>query len=151
MTLFAENLEPAEIALLKRATYQDAALLESFFRSFKEVAFCQWQDTKCLQRILTRETTIAYLAKDAKGDVVGAVLGGVLGTRGTINHLAVSPEYRGQGVGQCLVDAATADMKRLNVRRMFLFVDGDNLVGRNFWNSLGFHEPKGEITCEKDL
>lgn len=101
--------------------------------------------------VLLQDTTTAYLAVDASGEVVGAVIGGMLGTRGTINHLAVSPAYRTRGLGQRLVEAASADMKRVGVLRMFLFVDDANLAGKRFWAAQGFCEPRGEITFERDL
>ncbi|MBB3241505.1 ribosomal protein S18 acetylase RimI-like enzyme [Pseudomonas sp. Tn43] len=141
---------PAPV-MLQRATAKDAQRLERFFRQFKEVSFCEWQDTKCLRGVLMQKTTAAFLALDISGEVIGAVLGGMLGSRGTINHLAVSPVYRSQGVGQRLVEAASADMKRVGVLRMFLFVDDANLAGKRFWSAQGFCEPRGETTFERDL
>lgn len=156
--MFAEQLDPmmhiAECAapvMLQRATAKDAQRLERFFRQFEEVSFCEWQDAKCLSGVLVQKTTAAFLALDIRGEVVGAVLGGMLGSRGTINHLAVSPVYRSQGVGQRLVEAASADMKRVGVLRMFLFVDDANLAGKRFWSAQGFCEPRGETTFERDL
>lgn len=141
---------PATV-MLQRATAKDAQRLECFFRQFEEVSFCEWQDAKCLRGVLVQKTTAAFLALDIRGEVVGAVLGGMLGSRGTINHLAVSPVYRSQGVGQRLVEAASADMKRVGVLRMFLFVDDANLAGKRFWSAQGFCEPRGETTFERDL
>ena len=141
---------PAAV-MLQRATAKDAQRLERFFRQFEEVSFCEWQDAKCLRGVLVQKTTAAFLALDIHGEVVGAVLGGMLGSRGTINHLAVSPVYRSQGVGQRLVEAASADMKRVGVLRMFLFVDDANLAGKRFWSAQGFCEPRGETTFERDL
>nr|BFE92268.1 hypothetical protein GCM10020185_28040 [Pseudomonas brassicacearum subsp. brassicacearum] len=115
------------------------------------MSFCEWQDARFLRGVLLQETTTAYLAIDASGEVVGAVIGGMLGTRGTINHLAVSPQHRTKGLGQRLVEAASADMKRVGVLRMFLFVDDANLAGKRFWAAQGFCEPRGEITFERDL
>lgn len=156
--MFAEQLDPmlhiAECpapVMLQRATAKDAQRLECFFRQFEEVSFCEWQDAKCLRGVLVQKTTAAFLALDIHGEVVGAVLGGMLGSRGTINHLAVSPVYRSQGVGQRLVEAASADMKRVGVLRMFLFVDDANLAGKRFWSAQGFCEPRGETTFERDL
>ena len=156
--MFAEQLDPmmhmAECpapVMLQRATAKDAQRLERFFRQFEEVSFCEWQDAKCLRGVLVQKTTAAFLALDIRGEVVGAVLGGMLGSRGTINHLAVSPVYRSQGVGQRLVEAASADMKRVGVLRMFLFVDDANLAGQRFWSAQGFCEPRGERTLERDL
>lgn len=156
--MFAEQFDPrmniAECpapVMLLRATAKDAQRLERFFRQFKEVSFCEWQDAKCLSGVLVQKTTTAFLALDVCGEVVGAVLGGMLGSRGTINHLAVSPSYRSQGVGQRLVEAASADMKRVGVLRMFLFVDDANLAGKRFWSAQGFCEPRGETTFERDL
>lgn len=155
MTLFAEQLEPMEDpvqqVMLRRAMVRDAERMEQFFRGFDEVSFCEWQDARFLRGVILQETTTAYLAIDASGEVVGAVIGGRLGTRGTINHLAVSPGYRTRGLGQRLVEAASADMKRVGVLRMFLFVDDANLAGKRFWAAQGFYEPRGEITFERDL
>lgn len=153
--MFAEQLEPmedpAQHILLRRAMVKDAERLERFFRGFDEVSFCDWQDVRFLRRVLMQDTTTAYLAVEANGEIVGAVMGGMLGTRGTINHLAVSPLHRTQGLGQHLVEAASADMKRVGVLRMFLFVDDANLAGKRFWAAQGFCEPRGELTFERDL
>lgn len=143
--------DSAQQVLLRRAMVRDAERLEQFFRGFDEVSFCEWQDARFLRSILLQDTTTAYLAVDDNGEVVGAVMGGMLGTRGTINHLAVSPLHRTRGLGQRLVEAALADMKRVGVLRMFLFVDDANLVGKRFWAAQGFCEPRGEITFERDL
>lgn len=143
--------DPAQQVLLRRTMVRDAERLERFFRGFDEVSFCEWQDARFLRGVLLQETTTAYLAIDASGEVVGAVIGGMLGTRGTINHLAVSPQHRTKGLGQRLVEAASADMKRVGVLRMFLFVDDANLAGKRFWAAQGFCEPQGEITFERDL
>ncbi|SFW69596.1 MULTISPECIES: GNAT family N-acetyltransferase [Pseudomonas] len=143
--------DPTQQVLLRRAMVRDAERLERFFRGFDEVSFCEWQDARFLRGVLLQDTTTAYLAIDASGEVVGAVIGGMLGTRGTINHLAVSPQHRTKGLGQRLVEAASADMKRVGVLRMFLFVDDANLAGKRFWAAQGFCEPQGEITFERDL
>lgn len=132
--------DPTQQVLLRRAMVRDAERLERFFRGFDEVSFCEWQDARFLRGVLLQETTTAYLAIDASGDVVGAVIGGMLGTRGTINHLAVSMQHRAKGLGQRLVEAASADMKRVGVLRMFLFVDDANLAGKRFWAAQGFCE-----------
>ncbi|OHC25907.1 MAG: GNAT family N-acetyltransferase [Pseudomonadales bacterium RIFCSPLOWO2_02_FULL_63_210] len=125
--------------------------MERFFRSFDEVSFCDWQDARFLQRVLMQDTTTAHLALESNGEIVGAVMGGMLGTRGTINHLAVSALHRTQGLGQHLVEAASADMQRVGVLRMFLFVDDANLAGKRFWTAQGFCELRGELTFERDL
>ncbi|MGN8345274.1 GNAT family N-acetyltransferase [Pseudomonas sp. SMV71] len=143
--------DPTQEVLLRRAMVRDAERMERFLRGFDEVSFCEWQDARFLRGVLLQETTTAYVAVDRSGEVVGAVIGGVLGTRGTINHLAVSPLHRTKGLGQRLVEAASADMKRVGVLRMFLFVDDANLAGKRFWAAQGFCEPRGETTFERDL
>ena len=92
-----DGVECSTPVVLRRATAKDAQRMERFFRQFDEVSFCEWQDAKCLRGVLIQKTTTAYLAFDVAGEIVGAVLGGMLGSRGTINHLAVSPRYRSQG------------------------------------------------------
>lgn len=70
--------------MLQRATARDAQRLECFFRQFEEVSFCEWQDAKCLRGVLVQKTTAAFLALDIRGEVVGAVLGGMLDRKSVV-------------------------------------------------------------------
>ena len=53
-------------------------------------------------RYLRRNPESCFVAED-DGAIVGAVLAGHDGRRGHLNHLAVAPERRRQGLGRALV------------------------------------------------
>jgi len=69
--------------------------------------------------------------------IIGAVLCGNDGRRGYINHLAVSEEHRGQGIGRALVNACLAAMKQEGIRMCSFVTYCDNDEGNAFWDALG--------------
>ncbi|MBD9250914.1 MAG: hypothetical protein EGS01_09810, partial [Cronobacter sakazakii] len=77
--------------VISKATINDACDIVSFLKFFKEVAFCEWQDEEHIRKIVAAENARCYLAKDQNGVLVGAIIGGMLGTRATLNHIAISP------------------------------------------------------------
>jgi ribosomal protein S18 acetylase RimI-like enzyme len=84
--------------------------------------------------------------------LIGSLIGGVLGTRGTINQIAVDAARRGSGIGRSLVDAFEFALRRRGVRRYFLFATRANAATRRFWTQQGFNEmTASEVTYERDL
>ncbi|HVU17389.1 MAG TPA: GNAT family N-acetyltransferase [Candidatus Didemnitutus sp.] len=70
--------------------------------------------------------------------IVGAVLCGHDGRRGLIYHLAVAPRYRGQGIGQLLVQECIDGLRARGIKRALILVDKRNRKGRTFWLRRGF-------------
>ncbi|MHA7116775.1 GNAT family N-acetyltransferase [Pseudomonas promysalinigenes] len=136
---------------IKKATPFHARKIVDFFRRFEETSFCDWQDEGLLQGLLGSEHTYCYMAENQTGTIVGAVTGGLMGTRGTINHMAVAPDYRQSRIGTSLASSILNDFRQHGIRRVFLFVEDDNLKALNFWQKQGFEQTRGEITCEVDL
>jgi ribosomal protein S18 acetylase RimI-like enzyme len=118
--------------------------------STPEVAFCWWEDEALLRREVSRPGGVHLVARAGRR-VVGALIGGSFGVRGTISHLAVAPPFRRTGVGQELVAAAYAAFQSMGIHRLFLFVHVSNAAGVGFWKSLGFSPVSGETTLEYDL
>lgn len=138
-----------------RMTAGDAAEVAAFFARFPEVAFCDWEDEGLLAKVLSREGDASYLARRQdgarRGEVVGAVLAGSIGVRGSVNHIAVDPEFRFDGVGRVLVERALESLRADGIRRVFLFVAETSVAAGPFWNSMGFSPVPGEIALERDL
>ena len=88
-------------------------------------------------------------------EVVGTVIAGWDGWRGTIYRLAVAPAHRRQGIATQLVAAAEASLRARGTRRMHLIV-GMGTVGAHadtaeaFWRSAGYL-PTGQLRMVKDL
>ncbi|NIF29214.1 GNAT family N-acetyltransferase [Pantoea sp. Tr-811] len=136
---------------IKKATPFHARKLVDFFRRFEETSFCDWQDEALLKGLLATEHTYCYVAENPTGTIVGAVAGGLMGTRGTINHMAVAPDYRQSRIGTSLANSILSDFRQHGIRRVFLFVEDNNPNALNFWQKQGFAQTRGEITCEVDL
>lgn len=58
--------------------------------------------------------------------------------RGELEHLFVREEWRRQGVGGALCEAALAWLGGLGVSRVAVEVTRGNAGGRSFWEALGF-------------
>ncbi|ELY5837839.1 GNAT family N-acetyltransferase [Cronobacter sakazakii] len=137
--------------VISKATINDACDIVSFLKFFKEVAFCEWQDEEHIRKIVAAENARCYLAKDQNGVLVGAIIGGMLGTRATLNHIAISPIFRNNKIGTVLTKTILNDFYLSGIKRVFLFIEGKNQVAFKFWRSQGFQPTTGETTCELDL
>jgi ribosomal protein S18 acetylase RimI-like enzyme len=140
------------MSCVRRARAQDTATMASFLGRFPEVAMLDGQGAEGLRTALLAATTIALMAEDDEGCIVGALIGGVMGTRGTINHVAVDEGHRDRGVGGQLVEAFEHELRQRGVRRYFLFVTRSNARARSFWASRGLAATtRLESTYERDL
>ncbi len=135
---------------LRQASPENAIKVVKFFLKHSQVSFCTWQNEDETRNMLTKDTTIVFLAY-AGTQIVGACFCGILGSRATVNHLAVDAEYRNNRIAGKLVDASIEAIKAQGIKRIFLFVDDDNDDGLNFWKKQGFTETNAEITLERDI
>jgi ribosomal protein S18 acetylase RimI-like enzyme len=126
--------------------------MAAFLARFPEVSLLEGPDGQGLLGTLLESTTVALIAEDDDGCLVGALIGGVMGTRGTINHVAVDEGRRAQGIGGRLVDAFERELRRRGVCRYFLFVARSNAAARAFWARRGLAATTQlETTYERDL
>ena len=93
-----------------------------------------------------REAVVAALERNpglslvaVRGEtLVGAVLCGHDGRRGSINHLAVVPEERGRGLGRGLVDGCLEGLRAAGIGKCNIVVYRDNVEGQAFWRATGW-------------
>ena len=86
---------------------------------------------------LARNEGLSFVAVEA-GELVGAVLAGTDGRRGYLQHLAVLPEFRKQGLGRMLTEHVVAALKRIGIEKTHLFVHTSNLEAQDFYQNLGW-------------
>jgi ribosomal protein S18 acetylase RimI-like enzyme len=86
---------------------------------------------------LTRNPGLSFVARD-DGRLVGAVLAGTDGRRGYLQHLAVAPSHRRQGVGTTLANRVLEGLGKLGIAKCHLFVRRENPQAREFWERLGW-------------
>ncbi len=90
-----------------------------------------------IARYLSRNPNTCFIAEDNK-TLIGVIMSGHDGRRGFIYHTAVRKEYRGQGIGRKLVDAAMAALESEGIHKAALVVFGKNTTGNIFWEKAGF-------------
>ena len=78
------------------------------------------------------------LVGEVEGTLVGAVIAGFDGVRGSIYHLAIAPEYRRRGFATQLVRAAEDGLRRLGCPKVNLQVRAVNHEVVAFYRSIGY-------------
>lgn len=99
-------------------------------------------------RFLRRNPTTSMVAY-MDGELVGAILCGHDGRRGSLYHVCVKEAYRQHGIGQKMVEACLAALKEEQINKVSLIAFSDNEVGNHFWQGLGwkFREDVNYYEC----
>lgn len=80
--------------------------------------------------------TLGFLFAEAETESPAVEEGGI----GWIHELYVDPRARRSGVGRALVERALAFFRERRSGRVSVRVETPNVLGREFWESLGFSE-----------
>ena len=81
-----------------------------------------------------------FLVAEVDGTVVGAVMAGYEGHRGSINYLAVDPAARRRGVGRALMAEAERLLQERGAPKINLQVRRENRDVIAFYERIGFSE-----------
>ncbi len=118
---------PAALALWKRT--EGLGLNES-------------DEQAAVAQFLNRNPDCSAVAQTDEGTLVGAMLCGHDGRRGSLHHLAVERDYRQHGLGRRLVDHGMASLARAGIPKCNIFILRDNADGAAFWLREGwYHTP----------
>ncbi len=91
-----------------------------------------------LTRQLARNPGMSQVAVLADGRLVGAVLCGHDGTRGSIRHLAVAAEHRNRGIGRGLIGRCLELLRAQGLYKCTIHVFADNPQGLRYWKHMGW-------------
>lgn len=81
-----------------------------------------------------------------ENSVVGTILAGFDGVRGWVHRLAVSPDWRRQGLASMLMQKAESGLKDVGCPKLNLQVRASNLEVLKFYDSLGYKvEPRASL------
>ena len=97
-----------------------------------------------VRALLTRDPG-ALLVAEESGVIVGSVIAGWDGWRGSIYRLAVAPAHRRRGVGHRLLAAAEERLRGLGVRRMHAIVIGSDDQAVSFWQTSDWEHREGQL------
>jgi ribosomal protein S18 acetylase RimI-like enzyme len=90
-----------------------------------------------LRGLLARDPE-AMLVAEAEAELVGSLIVGWDGWRGTFYRLAVEPVYRRRGVATALVRAGEERLRALGARRLGAIVETDEADAMAFWAAAGY-------------
>lgn len=88
---------------------------------------------------LKRNPKTCFGALDGE-TLVGVILCGQDGRRGYIYHTVVHRDFRKQGIGTALIDAAVSALQREGITRVCLNVMESNEDGKRFWINQGWEK-----------
>ncbi len=98
---------------------------------------------------LLRRDPGALIVGEADGRIVGSVIAGWDGWRGSIYRLAVAPDHRRHGLGQLLLRAAEDHLRGLGARRTHAIVVGANVTAVAFWRASDWEIQAGQLRFAK--
>ena len=81
--------------------------------------------------------------------IVGSVMAGYEGHRGWVYYLAVVPEHRSQGLGQCLMHHAEAWLEKLGAPKVMLMIREENEAVRRFYEGLGYEVERRTVMSRR--
>jgi ribosomal protein S18 acetylase RimI-like enzyme len=121
---------------LRPARPDDLPAVLALWQDATEVASSA-DDLAGLTALLSRDAGALLLALDGP-DVVGTLIVGWDGWRGSFYRLAVRPDHRRQGVARSLVAEAEARLAELGCRRVSLYAVQAHERAVAFWAAVGY-------------
>ena len=128
------------------ATADDVAGVLTFW---EEAAHPTSTDSAEVLLSLVQRDPGALIVADLDGHIVGTVIAGWDGWRGSIYRLAVAAEQRRSGLGQALLRAAEQRLAGLGARRLHAIVVESNEVGVAFWTASDWELQAGQLRFAK--
>jgi ribosomal protein S18 acetylase RimI-like enzyme len=124
--------------LIRTARPDDAAPIIELWRASGAVP-SRTDDEESI-RALIRHDPEALLVAEVEGRLIGSLIAGFDGWRGSIFRAAVLPEYRRSGIGTALVTEGERNLRERGARRITLYAIRSEPGATEFWSALGFAE-----------
>lgn len=97
-----------------------------------------WNDPEMdIERKLNHDPGL-FLVAEVGGEVVGSVMGGYDGHRGSAYYLGVHPDYRGRGIANALISRLEKKLVARGCPKIQLMVREDNDTVIEMYEKLGY-------------
>ena len=100
---------------------------------------------------MLRDPEALLLAETEEGEIVGTLIVGWNGWRGTFYRMAVDPAHRRQGFATALVRAGEERLRALGARRLDAIVETHEPGAMAFWASAGYELQSSRSRYVKNL
>ncbi len=128
----------------RKFVIEDYEAAVELWKRVEGVEIAEGDDREGVAQFLARNPGLSRVATDGS-IMIGVAFCGNDGRRGYIYHLAVDPNYRGQGLGKRLVGECLEGLRGLGLQRANIMVATDNPRGREFWSKCGWEELDGAV------
>ncbi len=112
---------------------------------WREAAAPTSTDSSDALRLLLERDPGSLVVAESSGRIVGSVIAGWDGWRGSIYRLAVAPSHRGCGLGGRLLREAQHRLTALGAQRMHAIVVGSDDRAVAFWESTDWEHQSGQL------
>jgi len=102
-----------------------------------------------IRKKLARDPDL-FLVAESAGQLVGTVIGGFDGRRGTVYHLAVDPAFRRRGIGTLLMGELEGRLRSKGCIRAYLVVRPENDGAARYYSAIGWG-PLDDVLYAKNL
>ncbi|EBB1025302.1 GNAT family acetyltransferase [Salmonella enterica] len=97
-----------------------------------------WNDPEMdIERKVNHDVSL-FLVAEVSGEVVGTVMGGYDGHRGSAYYLGVHPEFRGRGIANALLNRLEKKLIARGCPKIQIMVRDDNDVVLGMYERLGY-------------
>ena len=90
-----------------------------------------------VERFLKRNPDLSVVC-EYEGHIIGAILCGEDGRRGSLYHVCVKEGYRMHGIGKKMVNFCCEKLKEEQINKVCLNAFVTNEVGNRFWQKMGW-------------
>ncbi len=142
-------MSPHDTTLLRRGRVDDiGAVLALWKRAETGPSTTELADD--VRWLLERDPDALLLA-DAAGAVVGSLVAGWDGWRGTFYRLAVDPGHRRRGLATQMIRAGEEHLRALGAKRLNAIVESEEADAMAFWASAGYELQTGRSRFVKNI
>ena len=134
----SEDIKKPEGIRIRPMTIEDYDKVYALWLSVKGMGLNDRDDSReGIERFLNRNPLSCFVAEKDQ-EIIGVILAGHDGRRGSIHHLAVREDMRRKGIAAGLVACALSALEEQGIRKAGILVFKDNEDGNGFWESKGF-------------
>lgn len=140
---------------LRPMTLEDYDAVFDLWRRCEGIGLGDSDAPSAIADYLARNPGMSAVAIDAasgtprRGAIVGAVLCGHDGRRGTLHHLAVEPSHRRRGIARALTQWCLDRLLEAGIPKCNLFLWRDNADGAAFWTRDGWSAREDLVVMQR--
>jgi len=124
-------LENINLRTMEASDYED---VKNLWLTIKGFGIRSIDDSKeGVEQFLRRNPTTSVVAI-SEGQIVGAILCGHDGRRGTLYHVCVHESFRRRGIGKAMVVFCMEALKKEHINKVSIIAFKKNQIGNNFWH-----------------